>query len=1172
MSVEENKLNPPQNLRAEPIDGGVQSKWSAVSGADGYILSYYLAENPSFCIKTRYAQNCSKIILGFKNGVKYYVTVKAFRYVNGREVIGEESERVVFVPISSVLKAQNTICLAPGESEQIICEYQNTIPSVKYRSTDREVATVDSEGFVTAVSEGYAVINVSMDSGERTAVRIRVSRNLERNENKDAVIMLAGDIMCSLVHQRKAVARSFDFSCSFDLVKPLLEKADFSVGVLETVCCDNMPFEHEKKRTDSGSPNCNSPSSFISAVKHGGFNALVTANNHNCDCSGEGLITTVEAIKKSGLYNIGTLGDNPVIIEIKGIKVAFIGCNIISNGLENGCFDIGNARVNADIIGKYSTESFEEFVREAKRQSAEYIIAYQHFGKMNSAQIRSAQMKIAQEMADLGADFIVGSHPHVMHRFDNITAADGRCVPCAYSLGNFLTSMNEMTENTESALLRLQLNRKTDGSINCSYSYIPIKSIDISDRVVAKPLISGLTNSEITTQNRIENQLGYAIGRYKEKVLVQGSIVLRKIFENFDVVDSDLSALLLSPVSIMSGIKDEYKADSNDLPRVKLDIEKQFADYLMQSDAGYIIIDFYTAASVSHYKFENNYYTATLGFCNSAFFKKHKDDMELVKQPLDEALWRPYFREYAKLLLKKFPKERIILLRLNFSDKCAKKNQLRNGPSRASLNRRIKAMEQYFIEFVNPIVIDISGYYFADGKENTPSAFEPVFYENTKKTIEEIIYGGSRRYYYDMPDYSVWIDRVVKYYNNMTDRAYYSWLLDNKSAADIIMRYSSPEFISQNKEKLILLKKSKSTSLADVRKMFDGDYTAQELIAAADAIALLLAGDTSEPYSRYSIIFDKHFEAVKLLAKQLTKELNYGVCEKNAQTVFLLLSSNLQKLSEYINAHRQIKVDIWGSCITRESVNRNTEYISVGKYIFKQPPVLLLENNIDCNIPGADKFCGNEWRRRTVKEAFEHEGMSILDNSSSDWLLVDFYDLICRMVSFKGGLFEIDDFIQRTDFYKSISSECTPAYLFNVRTMSQCESGMKEFAAFVSKRYGKKIILIKIDLKDRYITLDNKIDMLDDNDDSFADKKIFLSQMENMFISLTDCFVVDVAGKFYADDSFPLGGAHIVHYESEFYSCCCRHITEILSGSDVKIHKAVNEDYLLRRDMLLNNN
>ena len=1055
-------------------------------GADGYILSYYNAKDPGKCIKTRYAKGNSKIILGFTNGVEYLVSVKAFYYEGDKEIVGKESGKMSFVPICMELKAQNTICLSVGEEDIIKCEYKNTEPMVRYRCDDKTICEVDVDGTVKGISPGVASVTCLMETGEKTTVRIMVERSLNKKNKPRAVVMLAGDLMCSLVHQRRAAKRGFDFSSSLEQIKPILSSADYSVGVLETVCFDNSPYEMEKKRTDKGSPNCNSPSSFIYALKKGGFKGVVTANNHNCYCGGEGLIDTVNHIKSAGMDNIGTVGNNPVVVDLNGIRVGIIAFNMVSNGLEDACDSIGGT----NFIGKYTPEEFGECVRNAIDKGAEYIIAYQHFGMMNSTQIRNTQRKTAKEMAEMGADFIVGSHPHVIQKAELIKTEDDRTVPCVYSLGNALTSMKEMKENTESALIRLELTRGKEG-IKADYSYIPITSADNDDRVIMRPLITGLSEEDLITRERIAISIGDKIKPYKEKIMLQGSVVLRKIFENFDICDADSNPLILSPVSLMSKEHpDTPYGEKNS--RLRFDFYKSFEEYLQNSNANHIAVDFYTAASVSCYKLDDSLYTGSQLFLNSRFYKENRDKFQQIKQPIEADMWRPAVREYAKLLKKRFDSKNIILIRVRFPDKSAKKNQFRNTGSKPLLNKRIYEMEQYFIDTVNPTVIDISSHYFIDAEDSSAACFEPSFDKHCRNIIRDIIFKNTDSFYFEKNDLSLWVDRTAYYFDNMTARAYQGWLLDNKSAADLIMRYSSAEFITANKDFLIKLKQDKTATLTDVRRIFENDGTAKDIIRAANAIDLLLKGDISKEHSEYAIIFEKNLNAVTLMAKLLSEETGYGVTKENAEMVFLL-KNNPKKLARYYSIIGQVKIDIWGSCISRETANRAGEKLQVNKYIFKQPAVLLDEPDIDYEIPGAEKFNNNAWRRRTVFETFTHKGREILQNSGSDWLMVVFYDLICNMVLFKEGLFEVDDFIKRTAFYKRISFEVKPTYLFEERTMEQCLSGMDSFAKFVSDRYGKNIVLVKIDLKDKYITLDKTLAELSDNDNTFSKKVEFLS-------------------------------------------------------------------------------
>lgn len=97
---------------------------------------------------------------------------------------------------------------------------------------------------------------------------------------------------------------------------------------------------------------------------------------------------------------------------------------------------------------------------------------------MNSSEIKPAQRKTAEEMAEAGADLIVASHPHLMQNYEILTTSDERMVPCAYSLGNFLTSMNEFSENRLGAVMCCKLHKSPKGKVSSAISFIPTISRD----------------------------------------------------------------------------------------------------------------------------------------------------------------------------------------------------------------------------------------------------------------------------------------------------------------------------------------------------------------------------------------------------------------------------------------------------------------------------------------------------------------------------------------------------------------------------------------------------------------------------------------------------------------------------------------------------------------------
>lgn len=1149
------KLPAPENVVALPHDNAVRVKWDEVEGADGYILYFFRENAPRTCIKKRYSQKNTKYILGFFNGDKYLVSVRAFYYENGEECVGELSGKVPFTPISMNLKAQKVLCLTTGEIGQIDWEYRNTRPYALFYSEDENIVEVDRNGIVKALAPGRTEIAIVAE-GEEITTKIYVDRKQTKAQAK-AVMMFAGDVMCALNHQRSAESRQFDFHDCFNEVRGLLTSADFTAGVLETTCYDPYPYEFEQQRLDTGAPNCNSPSTFLSAVAGAGFDMLVTANNHCADTGYEGLTATVDSIKQLGMYNLGTMGDNPVIRDINGIRVGFIACSMITNNQEQ---DI--PELTPDTMGKYSREYFQRIYDLTRSGGAEFVVVYMHWGGMNAKALKEKQILESQFMALCGADLIIGSHPHVIQEFHYVKTPRGRLVPCAYSLGNFISSQAEMSENRDSVILRVALHR-SDDEIKADISYIPCVCSDSKCGVTVHPVTNYFNDPTKNAINRIKETMGEEINpyEYRPTIVLSGSVILERIFKSGSFAQLDKEPLLLSQLSACAG--EGIDKDSVD-GLSSLDAEKNFAEYLSNCGADYIAVDFYAAAALSCYEFNGNIYTGTNRFLKSKFYQKNKSEFTRIKPPYAEDFWKPLVKKYTEAVLAAFPSERIILYRQCFPDKFIKGgSELRNIPSKRSLNRQITAMEDYFISIADPAVVKLSQYYFTVG--DSPGKYEKEYFYDAYNAAEKIIRHNRRCV--DMPDLDMWFDRVLNYYDNMTARAYQGWLLDMKNAADVIIAYTNKEFAAANKDRLLKLKRCGNARLGKISVFFRDDPGAEKLISAAKLIRAVLSGDLSQPYAFYAPAFEGKFNILQAMAKQLSSEINAYVSAESAERVFLL-KNKPEQLEKYIAQLKARTADIWGSCITREIFNvcKNS---GVGKYIFKQSPILAYDPPVPVEVSEeAAEFCGNSWRRSTIAEAFARSGINDLITEHSKWLVVDFYDVICNMNEYKGQLFEVDDFISRTNFYSGIKSECSSCNIVEKRTKEECCGTIATFAAQMAEIYGSNIVLIKADLKDRFINLDNRIEMLDE-DPLFKQKQELVALCEETFEQITGCAVIDISKHFHASDKFPLGGAHMVHYEQEFYREAGVYLAHILGNGKQRRFVKADENYIAMRDLRL---
>lgn len=1153
------KLKAPGGFNVAGRDSMAAVSWKPVFGADGYKLMFFKADDPNVCFKTRFAQNCSKRVAGLQNGVEYLVQICAFSYdKNEKEIYGELSQKLSFVPVCDTLKARPLV-LKVGESAKLEVAYKGLAMMLSFSSSDKNVAVVSSDGTVTAKGQGACRIRISSPEGEVFRARVVVGRRQTAADGR-AVLMFAGDIMCTSVQQKQAEGRSYDFFYEFDNIRETLSHADFSSGTLDSVCFDELPYEHEQQRVNGCAVTANAPSSFIAAVAGAGFSGVSTSTDRSLSLGQDALDDTVRSVRGFGLRNFGTMGDNPSVVDVRGFKVGIIAVTMISDKSEKS-EDSALFNFNA----KYDREYFVELVNRAAGMGAEYIVVLVHWGRYGIRRISRSQLDEAQFMAESGADLIVGAHPHIVQKLRFIDTDDGRRVPCAFSLGNFISGQSDMREFRDGAVLRVELSRAVgDEKPKAEISYIPVASENGERVVCAAP-----PHSEFTRESaaRTAKNIGSAVKAYSKKprVAVMGSSILYKILTAGDGFKIDAAGLYLSALTL--GAEKLYDVPEGADSTLALDIGKDVAGYLKNAAPDFVAVDFYTAASISVYK-ENNgekdyYYSNTKRLRRSEFYAIHRDNWVRIRPPFGESIRNPLVERFARRLLEVMPRERIVLFRSKVSSWQKSGLQLRTVPENERRNRFIRELEDRFISIVNPVVVDLADKYFVeDGSQIT---FEPEFYRDSYNAMCEIASGRGRTYI-DSAGEREHADRVMRYYDSMSLRSYHKRLLDLEDAADKIIAQTSVEFCARNSVRLLRLKNSGVSEITAVGGFFANDVGAAEIVRAAEIINAVEKGNLSHPYDFYAPAFEGKFNIVKSIARQLSKEYNITVNESSAELMFLLRGK--PQLKRYVNSLYQFTADIWGSDISREALNL-CRGAHISKFVFMQAPILYREKPVEIEFSeGADEFLGNKWRRKITRNAFDRNGMDMLRDSEAPWLVVDFYDLICTMADYHGALFETDDFMRRTEFYKNIKRECFDCYLFEKRDMKYCFEQITRFSNDVTELYGENIILIKADPKNVCINRDYRLEKMG-GDDMFELKRKFISLCEERFASVTKCFVIDISKNFYSSDMYPFGGRHIVHYEDEFYRQTAEYIYNIFLGSEQKLFKEVDENYILLRNLKL---
>ncbi len=272
--------------------------------------------------------------------------------------------------------------------------------------------------------------------------------------SSEAEIVFAGDAM-----QHKAqidAARqpdgSYNYDDCFSTIAPYISEADYAVVNLEAAL-GGKPY--------TGYPCFSAPDSYPDALVKAGFDLMLTANNHTLDRRDKGLVRTLDQLDSKGICHVGTYRNKserdsvlPLIVDIKGFKVAFLNYTYGTNGIPV------QGKVIVDYIDK---EQIKADVAKARQKGAEIITACIHWGNEYQLLPHSSQKDLAEYLCDLGVDLIIGGHPHVIQPMEmRYSKKHDKNILVVYSLGNFISNMK--TRDTRGgALVKARLTRDHSG-------------------------------------------------------------------------------------------------------------------------------------------------------------------------------------------------------------------------------------------------------------------------------------------------------------------------------------------------------------------------------------------------------------------------------------------------------------------------------------------------------------------------------------------------------------------------------------------------------------------------------------------------------------------------------------------------------------------------------------
>ncbi len=306
-------------------------------------------------------------------------------------------------------------------------------------------------------------------------------------DGRQVRILAGGDVLMHsyLINGGLREDGSYNYDYAFRHLPALTDRADLSIVNMEGTIA-GAPY--------TGFPLFSAPDAIASAIRSGGFDMALTANNHMIDKGTAGLIRTVDVLEDNGLLVSGTRRskDEPFyqLVNIGGIRIAF--ATFTYETIRQN----GSRALNALIIPKdaeglinsfsmeepYMSRDFERMARLARTMrdnGADAVVFNIHWGTEYNTSENWYQATLSQKLADSGVDLILGFGPHVIQPVKEIKASSGdHRMLVFYSVGNLLSDQLFGTADSngfaeDGLLAEVLFTRLDDGKVVIGgYDYI----------------------------------------------------------------------------------------------------------------------------------------------------------------------------------------------------------------------------------------------------------------------------------------------------------------------------------------------------------------------------------------------------------------------------------------------------------------------------------------------------------------------------------------------------------------------------------------------------------------------------------------------------------------------------------------------------------------------------
>jgi poly-gamma-glutamate synthesis protein (capsule biosynthesis protein) len=237
---------------------------------------------------------------------------------------------------------------------------------------------------------------------------------------RSATILSFGDMMLDRIVRIKIENNTEAYP--FEHIKRFLSGSDIVVANAEGA------FTHFPSKTSSKPDSAlifTFDANILKTLSSLHFSLFSEANNHALNFGREGLHESEKLINQSGMSWFGDPSNKDLhsfTTIVRGQRITFIGYHQFANS-------------GLDVVLDEITQA---------KKSGSFVVVYPHWGEEYKLSVTKTQVDTAHKFIDVGADLVIGSHPHVI---EPIEVYKNKAI--FYSLGNFIFDQSNTGPTSE---------------------------------------------------------------------------------------------------------------------------------------------------------------------------------------------------------------------------------------------------------------------------------------------------------------------------------------------------------------------------------------------------------------------------------------------------------------------------------------------------------------------------------------------------------------------------------------------------------------------------------------------------------------------------------------------------------------------------------------------------